>query len=527
MKKSFLISIFTFISLFSFAQASGTASVFQLASIGHDTYLIDTIGNTYNTWQCSANAASTAYLLKDGSILRPYKVSNPSMSGGATGGGIQIIDWNNNVSWEYLWSDQDHQQHHECIPIEQPNGSYNALLISWERKENAEVIQAGRQNTSGDMWPTEIVEIEPVGNNGGNIVWEWHAWDHLCQDVDQSKDNWYSDCSQHPELFNINVGGIHGQNGGGDWIHANGMDYSPQLDQIIFSSHFLHEIYIIDHSTTTAEAATHTDGNAGMGGDLLYRWGNPSNYGAGDNRSWDDTTDQVGSPILPGDRDLYTVHGANFIDEGLPGQGNLMCFDNEATSDGGNGNSRVIELQSPLSGYNYTLPWNQEPLWTYSDPGNFYANHLSGSFRTKKGTTVATLGTSTYWREVDNQGNILYEYNYQSSGPGGGGNMAKSSIYELDYPGLIGVVSSVKNQNIQYELDIYPNPAIDKINVLLPSSTTLPVKVEIYDIMGKKVNSLLTTKKAFPIETDQFEKGIYFVKAETTNYKITRKLIVK
>ena len=153
--------------------------------------------------------------------------------------------------------------------------------------------------------------------------------------------------------------------------------------------------------------------------------------------------------------------------------------------------------------------------------------YIFGSFRTKKGTTVATLGTSTYWREVDTQGNILYEYNYQSSGPGGGGNMAKSSIYELDYPGLIGVVSSVKNQNIQYEMDIYPNPATDKINVLLPSSTTLPVKVEIYDIMGKKVNSLLTTKKVFTIETDQFEKGIYFVKAETTNYKITRKLIVK
>ena len=104
----------TYTNVSVFAQANGATSVFQLASIGHDTYLIDTIGNTYNTWQCSANAASTAYLLKDGSILRPYKVSNPSMSGGATGGGIQIIDWNNNVSWEYLWSDQDHQQHHEC-----------------------------------------------------------------------------------------------------------------------------------------------------------------------------------------------------------------------------------------------------------------------------------------------------------------------------------------------------------------------------------------------------------------------------
>ncbi|SVB49824.1 uncharacterized protein METZ01_LOCUS202678, partial [marine metagenome] len=128
------------------------------------------------------------------------------------------------------------------------------------------------------------------------------------------------------------------------------------------------------------------------------------------------------------------------------------------------------------------------------------------------------------WREVDNQGNILYEYNHQGGGgPGGGGNMAKASIYELDYPGLIGVVSAVKSQNIQYELDIYPNPAKDKINVLLPSSTTLPVKVEIYNIMGRKVSSHLTTKKAFTLKINILEKGVFFVNAMTSNYSIYKK----
>jgi hypothetical protein len=510
MKIFLSITIFSLSSFFCFSQATGTASVFQLASISNTTYLIDTVGNTYNSWQCSANGASTAYLLKDGSIMRPYKVQNPSMNGGATGGGLQIIDWNNNVIWDYLWSSPNHQQHHECIPIEQPNGTYNALIIAWERFDAATVQQAGGVNA--EMWPTEIIEIEPVGSSSGNIVWEWHAFDHICQDNDTSLNNYYSDCNQHPELFDIGLftGGGGGGQGNGDWIHANGMDYSPFLDQIVFSSHFLHEIYIIDHSTTTAQAATHVGGNAGRGGDLLYRWGNPSNYG------------------LNGIRELYTVHGANFIDEGYPGEGNLMCFDNQATSNGGSGDSRVIELQAPLNNYNYTYPWIQSPLWTYSDPGNFYANHLSGAFRTKKETTVATLGTSTYWREVDMQGNIVYEYNHVSGGGGpGGGNMAKTAIYELDYPGLIGVVTAVKNQDIQFELDIYPNPATDKINVLLPSSTTLPVEVTIYDILGKKVNTHTATKKSFSLEINSFEKGIYFVKAMTSDYNITKKLIVK
>ena len=26
----------------------------------------------------------------------------------------------------------------------------------------------------------QIVEIEPIGTSGGNVVWEWHAFDHLC-----------------------------------------------------------------------------------------------------------------------------------------------------------------------------------------------------------------------------------------------------------------------------------------------------------------------------------------------------------
>jgi hypothetical protein len=38
------------------------------------------------------------------------------------------------------------------------------------------------------------------------------------------------------------------------------------------------EILQIMHSTTTVQAATHSGGNSGMGGDILYRWGNPSNY---------------------------------------------------------------------------------------------------------------------------------------------------------------------------------------------------------------------------------------------------------
>ena len=51
----------------------------------------------------------------------------------------------------------------------------------------------------------------------------------------------------------------------------NAVAYNEDLDQIALSSRFHDEIYIIDHSTTTEEAAGHTGGNSEWRR-LLYRW---------------------------------------------------------------------------------------------------------------------------------------------------------------------------------------------------------------------------------------------------------------
>lgn len=92
--------------------------------------------------------------------------------------------------------------------------------------------------------------------------------------MNPSAANYQTSIVNHPELLNINYLTQK------DWLHCNGVDYNPILDQVVISSHNTNEWYVIDHSTTTAQAASHSGGNSGKGGDFLYRWGNPAAYQA-------------------------------------------------------------------------------------------------------------------------------------------------------------------------------------------------------------------------------------------------------
>jgi len=233
---------------------------------------------------------------------------------------------NNNKIWEYLYYDSTYHPHHDIEPM--PNG--NILVLCWEKKTYEQAQNFGRIDINGEMWPLKIVEIEPIGLDDANIVWQWHLWDHLVQDVDSLLPN-YNDIASHPELIDINLGQFTNENSG-DWLHTNAIAYNPDLDQIVFSSRHLDEIFIIDHSTTNNEAASHMGGNNGMGGDILYRWGNPENYNRGDES----------------DKMLNAQHGVNWILDDYPGAGNLLIFNNNPSDTSGQdhtvGNSSVVEI---------------------------------------------------------------------------------------------------------------------------------------------------------------------------------------
>jgi hypothetical protein len=386
------------------------------------TYLINNSGEIVHSWNSNFIQGLAAILMENGNLLRcDLPRLNPTFFGGGITGRVEIFDWNSTLLWHFEYSNNKHCLHHGAEIL--PNG--NILLIAWEYKTFEEAVSAGRNPEllfNNEIWPDHVIEIEPTGSSGGNIVWEWHVWDHLIQDFDASKDN-YGTVKDHPELIDVNfVEAILY----GDWNHINSVDYNEELDQILLSVRNFNEIWVIDHSTTTEEAAGHTGGNYGKGGDLLYRWGNPQSYKRGNE------TEQK----------LFRQHDAQWIDTDLPGEGNILIFNNGGFRPEGQYSS-VDEIVPPIDeNGNYIIEsgqsWGPEELiWSYfaENPTDFYSSYLSSAQRLPNGNTLICDGPHGIFFEVNLEKEIVWEYINLLPDPLFN---EVNSIYRYspDYPGL-------------------------------------------------------------------------------------------
>jgi hypothetical protein len=415
MKKIITKQIFQVFSiLFVFAGQSLFSQTYDgytlYGKMGNNTvYLIDMNKATYHTWTNSYPTGYSVYLLSNQHIVRAAQNPNNQLPGAAMCGMVQDIDWNGTVTWQYVYSTSSYCTHHDIHPM--PNG--NVLLIAYEVKTAAQVTAAGGTQ-SIVMWPDKIVEVQPSGSNSGTIVWEWHVWDHLVQDHDASKSN-YGVVADHPELLNINYQQQK------DWMHTNGIDYNPDLDQIVFSSHNLNEIYVIDHSTTSAQAASHSGGNSGKGGDILYRWGNPAAYNQGT------SANQV----------FHVVHDAHWIPSGYPWANRIVAFNNQ----GAPGNhSSVDMINPPYNGYTYTYSGGAYTPSTYNWRHVCFGNaqDQSSSQKLPNGNLLVDIASTGYIYEIDSLQNLLWSATV-------GGTVAKAFRYSSCYVNGGATVTATAN----------------------------------------------------------------------------------
>ena len=363
---------------------------------GLETWLIDMEGRIVNQWLDDYYPGAVVHLLDNGHLLRTCQ----TITGypGGVGGRIREYDWDDNLLWDFAFSSSDIIPHHDVKRL--PNG--NTLIIAWEHKTSQEAMNAGRKIGTipdGELLPDAIFEVKQTGLSTGDIVWEWHAWDHLSSIYGGfANGHPVSTDITDPGKLNIN----YFVSSSRDWLHCNSVDYNPELDQVIVSSRNFCELFVIDHGT-----ANYDDPQAGIeaargaAGDIKYRWGNPHAYSTG--------TDL--------DQMLYFQHDCQWIDAGLPGEGNILIFNNGFGRPQGD-YSTIEEIIPPVdeSGNYFRTPGltygPTSTQWTYTanPPTNFYSMFISGCQRQSNGNTLICEGISGHVFEVNPAGSIVWDY---------------------------------------------------------------------------------------------------------------------
>lgn len=445
-------------------------------------YLVDMSGEAVHEWQSQYKTGEMTYLTDRGTLLKSQRaIDHPTFQhAGGHGGRIQEIDWNGDVIWDFVWDSESGLNHHDIEEL--PNG--NILFIAWDRTTREVALAKGRDPElleGEEFWAGAIYEVKPTRPSGGEIVWSWHALDHVIQNFDENLPN-YSEPADHPERIDINgdrnpdppdeeeqkkiesdiaalgYGGSastddpadkkpddkkeeeeeedpevvarKARTKNADWIHTNAVDYNAALDQIVISARRFDEVWIIDHATTTEEAK-------GPKGDLLYRWGNPFAYGMG---TWED-------------RQLFGQHNSQWIPDGYLGAGNLMVFNNGSKP---REHSTVDEWWAvrDING-RYPReegePWGPaKPDWSYAaeEPETFFSRFISGVQRLPNGNTLICSGAE--WRvfEVTPSGEIVWDWR-NPYGPLPGEEeedmkkfpnaIFRANRYAADHPGIVAL----------------------------------------------------------------------------------------
>lgn len=507
-----------------------------------NVYLLNNCGEVVHAWPDSSQyrPGNTAYLLPDGRLVKTKRLANVSMDPIWAGGGgaiVEIRDWDNNLEWSFTMNNSEQRLHHDIAVT--PQGTI--IMIAWEKKTDAEAIQAGRDPSllpDEELWSEFLLEIDPATDE---IVWQWHVWDHLIQDFDPSKDN-FGVVEDHPERLDIN---FTTNNGGRDWLHLNAVDYHPELNQVIISTPFLNEFYIIDHSTTTSQAAGHVGGLGGRGGDFLYRWGNPQVYRAG----------------TAADQKLFSNHNVhwidNFIDLSHPYYGKIGVFNNEAGGDYSTAN--VITPDWDMYTWSYPItagtPWAPSQFdltLTHPEPQAMYSSGLSSVQFLPNGNFLMLSGRQGYAFEMTPDNKIVWEYITPLKGgqPVAQGdtlalndNMTfRMDRYPGDFEGFEGKdlsqfrwwiemnpdtnfcdeILPVFENTKQYHLTLAPNPAAEM--VVLNWQGGVWADIEVFDLTGRPVLNVmrLTGGRKF-LDTSAWEPGIYFIRI---NRRETVKLLI-
>lgn len=466
----------------------------------------------------TAENQGRTYLLDNcGMIVNEWSSTFPDHYCRLTDEGNLLFIQNNRI-FERSWDDN---------PVKTINPNSNNLFLDYEvmKLENGNYLAVARRIVNSSEftkigWNPDrpipdridgIVEINP----DGDIVWEWNIKDHTIQDEISTAPN-YGVVENHPERVDVDVISSYDWQFGESFM-INGMDYNAELDQIIISVRKVSEVMIIDHSTTTEEAQGSTGGRYGKGGDILYRWGNPQNYGQGTD------SDQV----------LYFQHNPNWVRYGEH-KGKIIMFNNGLTRTvPGFGEISSVHIIDPpiLSDGSYEFENNsafgpEQADVTIDAPNTgllFSSSYTSGAQVLPNGNVYITVGRSSDFIEVAPNNEVVWDYGMSFSF-----YIFRSEKYAPDFPGFAGrdltasgtiespsssydcsIFTSTKDLNDEDSFAIYFDPFVDilTLNNIKSSNNQLVIK----NMQGQIIRNMNNVDDNSQINLAGISTGMYSV----------------
>jgi hypothetical protein len=369
----------TGVTLYDPARAYNSFVLFGTDETGQgQSYLIDMNGNEVHHWP---HAGFPSGLLdpavtggKLGHVVVQLSTMDQDKTGGVVPGQVALfrnktigeLDWGGNVVWQ--WGSEAPggaaRQHHDWYRL--LNG--NTLVLS-------NVVHPVPGFTLPNLVDDAVYEV----NTKGEIVWKWLASEHLKEFGFTPRELQLVKETKNPDYLHTNSMTALGPN---KWFAQGDKRFRPE--NILISSRNANLIVIIDRRT----------------GGIVWRLGPDYPAIAARERKVPRPVDQI-----------IGQHNPRLIAPGLPGEGNLLLFDNQGEAgypptESQFGGSRVLEID----------PIKKQIIWAYTGLDSdravwtFYSFFISCAQRLPNGNTFIDEGMNGRFFQVTPRGEIVWEY---------------------------------------------------------------------------------------------------------------------
>lgn len=375
-------------------------TIFQAKEVG--ALLIDMSGAEVQLWK---NLHGFPNKLLPGGHVMGHLAERNNKYGMQDQTDLVQVDWDGNIVWkfdqyEYIEDPGEEpqwmaRQHHDYQREGNPVGYYtpgmdpkvdsgNTLILSHKNLHNTDI-------TDKRLLDDVIIEVDW----NGDVIWEWVLSEHFDE----------FDFSEEAKNIMFRDPNYRAAGGGmGDWMHINSMSaLGPNRFYDAGDERFHPDNIIWDARETNIIAITDK-----QSGKIVWSIGPDYNT----------------SPEL---RELGWIigqHHAHMIPRGLPGEGNILVFDNGGWAGYGAPNPGApTGAKNALRDYSRVLEFDPVTLkivWQYTpteagylqpvDASRFYSPFISSAQRLPNGNTLITEGSGGRLIEVTKDHELVWEY---------------------------------------------------------------------------------------------------------------------